>query len=116
MNSKKSCIKSLNLPPEVTEVILKDDLLTDYLLAEMEKFPLPPNYIPLQIEIKFNDVLHHKIDRGETTYLREVVVDKPKFMELRFDEECAFFQVDKVVLINRVENLQRIEELSRYIS
>lgn len=113
MNTKNST-ESLNLLPEVKKILLKKFSSTDYLLAEMKKYPLPPNYIPLQIEIRFDDVLHHKIDRGTTTYIHSST-DKPKFMEWRFDNECVLFQVDDQVLINRVENLQGIEELNQYI-
>ncbi|NEZ65239.1 hypothetical protein D0962_21080 [Leptolyngbyaceae cyanobacterium CCMR0082] len=89
-------------------------LQTQNLLAEMPELldtvteaqqrpPLPLGYVPSVIEVLFEDVLYLKSVDGVLLLARECLADyQPRFVEYRFDDEMALFQVGRDVLVNRI--------------
>ena len=108
-------LKQLNLSSEAMQVLMSEPQLLDYLLKEKQKFPLPPNYIPLKIEIEFNGEIHYRSNCGRTLLARETPPTL-NYMRWYFDDECVLFQIGSDLAIDRLENLKSIEELSPYIA
>ena len=65
--------------------------------------PLPLGYVPSIIEVLFEDVLYLKSVDGVLLMTRDCLADyQPRFVEYRFDDEMALFQVGRDVLVNRI--------------
>lgn len=65
--------------------------------------PLPLGYVPSVIEVLFEDVLYLKSVDGVLLLARDCLADyQPRFVEYRFDDEMALFQVGRDVLVNRI--------------
>ena len=89
-------------------------LQTQDLLAEMPEIldavtktqqrpPLPLGYVPKVIEVLFEDVLYLKSVDGVLLMARDCLADyQPRYVEYRFDDEMALFQVGQDVLVNRI--------------
>lgn len=105
-------INNLNLPNDVTKFILKDQSFAEYLVEEKEKYPFPANYIPQEIEIRFNNILYLKMSDNQEIFSKECSNNmKPKFIEWRFDDECAYFQTSTEIIIDRTINLVNFDNL-----
>lgn len=105
-------INNLNLPKDVAQLILKDKLFAEYLVEETEKYPFPANYIPQEIEIRFNNTLYLKMIDNQEIYSKKCPDNmKPKFIEWRFDNECAYFQTSTKIIIERTINLVNFDNL-----
>jgi|GEM_PF-5307188 len=106
-------LKQLNFSSEALSLLRSEPQLLDYLLKEKQKFPLPPNYIPLKIEIEFNGEIYYRSDCGQTLLAREMPPTL-NYMRWYFDDECVRFQIGSDLAIDRLENLKSIDELSPY--
>ena len=51
-------INNWQLPQDILQEILKDQVFANYLVEEKAKYPFPANYIPQEIEIRFNNILY----------------------------------------------------------
>lgn len=87
------------------------EILVD--LAESRQLPpLPPGYIPQVIEVLFDDIPYIRVEAGVVTYLRKCRPDyEPPFVEYRFDDEIALFQIGDELVVNRVEGIASIVAL-----
>ena len=97
-----------------TTLLETDSTQAQGLLAEMpeilaavmeaqERPPLPLGYVPSVIEVLFEDVLYLKSVDGVLLMARDCLADyQPRFVEYRFDDEMALFQVGRDVLVNRI--------------
>ena len=120
MKQQISCVEQLNdwnLTKAEAKIIRADTFFWNYLVAEKEKFPLPPFYIPHTIEIRFDNILYWKICQFETIYIKDLSSNlNPTLIEWRFDDECALFQTQTRVYINRVSELKIFPDLSQEIN
>jgi hypothetical protein len=114
MDTINQRIEELNLPLKAKSLILEDLELAKYILAEKNKFPFPANYIPSEIEVRFNNVLHFKTINDQIVFSHGRIIGED-FMEWKFDNECALFQVGSLVLIDRIENLVTIQQLNQQL-
>ena len=77
-------VEALNNEPTILQSLAADRLLP----------PLPPGYVPKIIEVLFDDVPYIRTEDGVVTRLRECLEDyEPAFIEYRFDDEVALFQI-----------------------
>ncbi|MEO1396077.1 MAG: hypothetical protein AAFV90_24530 [Cyanobacteria bacterium J06634_5] len=98
----QKAIHALNKEPTILQSLAADRLLP----------PLPPGYMPKVIEILFDDVPYIRTVDGVITRLRECHKDyKPSFIEYRFDDEIALFQIDGEIIINRIEGMAQVHAL-----
>jgi hypothetical protein len=86
-------------------------------LAEARQLPpLPPGYIPNVIEVLFDDVPYIRSTNGILNFVRNCHPDfQPQFIEYRFDDETAIFQVGSEYVINRIEGIAQIYVLQRLL-
>lgn len=86
----------LSKEPEILTELAQDRLLP----------PFPPGYIPTVVEVLFDDVPYIRAERGVLTYVRDCHPDyQPPFVEYRFDDEIAVFQVGGEYVVNRTEGM-----------
>ena len=79
--------------PEILEAVTK----------AQQRPPLPLGYVPSVIEVLFEDVLYLRSVDGVLLMARDCLADyQPRFVEYRFDDEMAIFQVGRDVLVNRI--------------
>ncbi|WP_121969213.1 hypothetical protein [Leptolyngbya sp. BC1307] len=98
----KQAIKALNNEPTILQSLAADRLLP----------PLPPGYVPKVIEVLFDDVPYIRTEDGVVTRLRECLEDyQPSFIEYRFDDEVALFQIGGEIIINRIEGIAKVSVL-----
>ena len=72
--------------------------------------PLPPGYAPSVVEVLFDDVPYLRSVDGMLTYTRDCLPDyQPTYVEYRVDNEVAFFQMGREVVINRIEGLAQVQ-------
>ena len=102
----KTKVQNLSLPIEIAQLILKDKYFAEYLVEEKEKYPFPANYTPEIIEIRFNNILYLKSINNKLIYNKLCPTNmETKFIEWRFDDECAIFQTSDKLIIDRTTNL-----------
>jgi hypothetical protein len=98
----EKAIQALNNEPTILQSLAADRRLP----------PLPPGYVPKVIEVLFDDVPYIRTEDGVVTRLRECLPDyQPAFIEYRFDDEIALFQIDGEIVINRIEGIAKVSEL-----
>lgn len=95
----QKAIRALQNEPTILQSLAADRLLP----------PLPPGYVPKVIEVLFDDVPYIRTEDGVITRLRECHKDyQPSFVEYRFDDEIALFQIDGEIIINRIEGIAKV--------
>ncbi|MEL7358226.1 MAG: hypothetical protein AAFN40_16885 [Cyanobacteria bacterium J06560_6] len=100
-------IKALNDEPTILQSLAADRLLP----------PLPPGYVPKVIEVLFDDVPYIRTEEGVVTRLRECRQDyQPSFIEYRFDDEIALFQIGGELVINRIEGIANVNALQALLN
>lgn len=98
----QKAIHALNDEPTILQSLAADRLLP----------PLPPGYVPKVIDVLFDDVPYIRTVDGVVTRLRECHEDyKPSFVEYRFDDEIALFQISGEIVINRLEGIAQVHAL-----
>ena len=96
----------LNDEPTILKSLAADRLLP----------PLPPGYVPKVIEVLFDDVPYIRTEDGVVTRLRECRQDyQPSFVEYRFDDEVALFQIGGEIVINRIEGIAKVSALQELL-
>jgi hypothetical protein len=86
----------LSREPEILVDLARDRLLP----------PLPPGYIPTVVEVLFDDVPYIRAKDGVITYARDCHPEyQPSFVEYRFDDEIAMFQIGGEYVVNRIEGM-----------
>lgn len=86
----------LSREPEILADLAKQRLLP----------PLPPGYIPTVVEVLFDDVPYLRSVEGLLSYSRNCKPNyEPEFIEYRFDDEIALFQIGAEFIVNRVEGM-----------
>jgi hypothetical protein len=97
----------LSKEPEILRDLERDRLLP----------PLPPGYVPIVVEVLFDDVPYLRSEQGIPTYVRDCRVDyQPQFVEYRFDDETAVFHVGDEYVINRIEGMAQVAGLQGFLS
>jgi hypothetical protein len=77
------------------------------ILADLERDrqlpPFPLDYVPEIIEVLFDDLPYFRSEQGVLIYMRDCSPNyEPQFIEYRFDDETAVFQVGDEYVINRI--------------
>ena len=90
------------------------------LLAELTQSrllpPLPAGYIPGVIEVLFDDVPYIRSTNGVLNFVRNCHAEyQPQFIEYRFDDETAIFQVGSEYVINRIEGIAQVYVLQNLL-
>jgi hypothetical protein len=101
------------LSPHTVAILTKEpEILAD--LAESRLLPpFPPGYVPQVIEIWFDDIPYIRVEAGTVTYLRDCRPDyEPPFVEYRFDDEIALFQVGRECVVNRIAGIANVVDLT----
>ncbi|MEO1396240.1 MAG: hypothetical protein AAFV90_25365 [Cyanobacteria bacterium J06634_5] len=100
-------INALNNEPTILQSLAADRKLP----------PLPPGYVPKVIEVLFDDVPYIRTVDGVVTRLRECHQDyQPSFIEYRFDDEIALFQINGEIIINRLEGIAQVHALQNMLN
>ncbi|MEL6491569.1 MAG: hypothetical protein AAFQ95_16555 [Cyanobacteria bacterium J06621_3] len=103
----QKAIRALNNEPTILQSLAADRLLP----------PLPPGYMPKVIDVLFDDVPYIRTVDGVVTRLRECHKDyKPSFIEYRFDDEIALFQISGEIVINRLEGIAQVRALQNMLN
>ena len=103
----QKAIHALNNEPTILQSLAADRLLP----------PLPPGYVPKVIDVLFDDVPYIRTVDGVITRLRECHKDyKPSFIEYRFDDEIALFQISGGIVINRLEGIAQVHALQNMLN
>ncbi|NET33267.1 MAG: hypothetical protein F6K19_14805 [Cyanothece sp. SIO1E1] len=97
------------LSPQAAAILSREpDILSD-LAQDRLLPPLPPGYIPTVVEVLFDDVPYIRSEQGVLTYVRECHPDyQPVFVEYRFDDQMAVFQVGGEYVVNRIEGMAKV--------
>lgn len=96
--------------PKVLALLDPEPEMVGDLAIARRKAPLPPGYTPTEIIILFDDVPYLVWLRGEIKYARECPENyEPRFMEWRFDNDIAWFQVGAEVMVNRLEAIAQLD-------
>ena len=96
----------LSKEPEILADLARDRLLP----------PLPPGYIPAVVEVLFDDVPFLRSKYGALVYARDCNPDyQPLFVEYRFDDEIAVFQVKGEYVVNRIEGIAQATALQGFL-
>jgi hypothetical protein len=91
------------LSPQAQTLLSEEPELLQAIADARSKRPLPLNYIPVTIEVFFEDVLYLKAVEGVLVQVRECLPDyQPRFLEYRFDGEMALFQIGEETVVNRI--------------
>jgi hypothetical protein len=94
------------LSAQAAVVLSKQPEILADLARERLLLPLPPGYVPNVIEVLFDDVPYLRSEQGVLTYTRNCHSNyEPLFIEYRFDDETALFQVGDEYVVNRIEGL-----------
>jgi hypothetical protein len=105
------------LSPQAALLLSKEpDILRD---LERDRLlpPLPPGYVPIVIEILFDDVPYLRSEQGIPIYVRDCRPDyQPQFVEYRFDDETAVFHIGGEYVINRIEGMAQVAGLQGFLS
>lgn len=92
-------------PQTATLLSRKPEILAD-LVQERLLPPLPPGYVPTIVEVLFDDVPYIRSENGVLIYVRNCDSNyEPLFIEYRFDDEIALFQINGEYIINRIEGM-----------
>jgi hypothetical protein len=96
-------LQTWGLSPQAQALLSEELELLQAVADARNKPPLPLNYIPVTIEIFFEDVLYLKAVEGVLLLARDCLPDyQPRFLEYRFDGEMALFQIGKETVVNRI--------------
>ena len=72
--------------------------------------PLPPGYGPEVVEVLFDDVPYLRSVGGVLVFSRDCLPDyQPGCVEYRLDDQLAFFQVGREVVIDRMGGLGLVQ-------
>jgi hypothetical protein len=98
------------LSAQAMELLAQEpDILTD-LAAVRGLPPLPPGYVPTVVEVLFDDLPYLRSVEGVVTVVRDCLPDyQPAYVEYRLDDETAFFQAGREIVINRIDGMAQIQ-------
>ncbi|EKU98246.1 hypothetical protein Lepto7375DRAFT_7509 [Leptolyngbya sp. PCC 7375] len=89
--------------PQTQDLLAEMPEILETVTEAQQRPPLPLGYVPSVIEVFFEDVLYLKSVDGVLLMARDCLADyQPRFVEYRFDDEMALFQVGRDVLVNRI--------------
>ena len=89
--------------PQAQNLLAEMPEILEAVTEAQQRPPLPLGYVPSVIEVLFEDVLYLKSVDGVLLLARDCLADyQPRFVEYRFDDEMALFQVGRDVLVNRI--------------
>lgn len=104
--AKKSEISNWGLSEQAVAILLQEpEILED--LQELRNLPpLRSGFQPKVLEIKFDDVVYIRHERGKLSYYHPCSKGfVPMFSEYKLDGETILFHVDGEVVIDRTANL-----------
>ncbi|NEQ52267.1 MAG: hypothetical protein F6K11_19360 [Leptolyngbya sp. SIO3F4] len=94
---------SKTVSPQAQDLLGEMPEILEAVTEAQQRPPLPLGYIPSVIEVLFEDVLYLKSVDGVLLLARDCLADyQPRFVEYRFDDEMALFQIGPDVLVNRI--------------
>lgn len=100
-----------NLSPKTLEILKEyPDIIES--LEEDRKLPiLPKDYSPKLIEFYLDDVFYASLKQGKLQELRDYLkLNYSKFLEIKFDGECALFLCGGEAIVNRISDSANFDE------
>ena len=101
------------LPQLAINIPSKNQYLVDEITLKRQKYPFPAGYIPQKVEIFFQGSLAVKLVAGQKIFEDTSFCEdyEPQWTEWKFDDECAFLQFEKNILVNRTINMISLDTL-----
>ncbi len=94
------------LSPHAATLLSKQPEILADLAQERLLPPFPPGYVPTVVEVLFDDLPYLRSVEGVLTYTRSCDSNyEPAFIEYRFDDQIALFQIGAEFVVNRVEGM-----------
>lgn len=105
------------LSPQAASALSREPEILKDLVRDRQLAPFPFDYVPTTIEVLFDDIPYIRSLHGELTYLRDCEQDyQPLFIEYRFDDEIALFQVNGEYVVNRIEAIAENNALNQVLN
>lgn len=94
---------SWHVQSETYKILYQDHEIVQSIAEAHSQPPFPRDYQPKRLDILFEDQVYiTRIDGQYTHYKHWQEKTHPKFIEIRFDDECALFTVRGEVLVDRI--------------
>ncbi|MBW4466322.1 MAG: hypothetical protein KME07_12930 [Pegethrix bostrychoides GSE-TBD4-15B] len=94
------------LSPQAAALLSRQPEILADLAQERLLLPFPPGYVPTVVEVLFDDLPYLRSVRGVLTFIRNCDSNyEPAFIECRFNDEIALFQIGAEFVVNRVEGI-----------
>ena len=104
-------LESWNLSEQATLTLSQEPDIVADLAQARQRHPFPAGYTPTVIDILFDDVVFIRLHSGRLIYTRPCPsIYQPPFVEWRFDDQCAFFQIGCEIVVNRLEHLASLDQ------
>lgn len=108
----QSFLSAWGLSSQAISILSKESEIVADLQAIRKLPPFPPGYVPTVVEVLFDDIPYIRSENGVLTYVRNCRPDyEPPFVEYRFDNQTAVFQVGGEYVINRTEGIAQVAAL-----
>jgi hypothetical protein len=101
--STQQLLSSWHVQSETYKILYQDHEIVQSIAEARSQLPFPSNYQPKCLDILFEDQIYiTRIEGRYTHYKHWQEKTHPKFIEIRFDDECALFSVRGEVLVDRI--------------
>jgi hypothetical protein len=105
----KAILLSWNLSERAIAILSREPEIVIDLQRSRSLPPLPPGYVPQQIEVLLDDVVALRYANGERIYERKFSEDfEPQWIEWRFDNQSAVFAIEGEYVLNRTEGIAEV--------
>jgi hypothetical protein len=96
-------LSSWHVQSETYKILHQDHEIVQSIAEARSQSPFPTDYQFQRLDILFEDQIYiTRIDNKYTHYKHWQEKTHPKFIEYRFDNECALFSVRGEILVDRI--------------
>jgi hypothetical protein len=105
----KAILLSWNLSERAIAILSREPEIVIDLQHSRSLPPLPPGYVPQQVEVLLDDMVALRYANGEKIYERQFSEDfEPQWIEWRFDNQSAVFAIGGEYVLNRTEGIAEV--------
>ncbi len=105
------------LSPQSIAVLSKEQSILTDLTKDRHLSAFSADYRPTTIDVLFDDVPYIRCINGVLTSTRECKQNyQPQFIEYRFDDEIALFQVNGEYVVNRIKAIAEAAQLKNLLN
>jgi hypothetical protein len=105
----KAILLSWNLSERAIAILSKEPEIVIDLQRSRSLPPLPPGYVPQQVEVLLDDMVALRYVNGEKIYERQFSDHfEPQWIEWRFDDQNAVFAIEGEYVLNRTEGIAEV--------